>query len=97
MDEYHFVNKRIEQLLPILNNKGNIYGLDRVLKNLDSAKTLEDKMDHVTLLEVGIVFSSIGKVAFERKLLKPSPHDIVLTFKCTELVVEVKRIRKTTM
>ncbi|MFH0959193.1 MAG: hypothetical protein V1897_10865 [Pseudomonadota bacterium] len=96
MDEYHFVNKKIEGLLPILNNKGNVYGVDKVLKNLNSAKTLEDKMDHVILLEVGIVLSSVGIVEFEKKLLKPNPHDILLTFKCTEVVIEVKRIRKTT-
>ena len=96
MDEYYFVNKKIEELLPILNNKESVYGVDKVRKSLDSAKTLDDKMDHVTLLEVGIVLSSLGKLEFEKKLKKPNPHDIVLTFKCTEIVVEVKRIRKTT-
>jgi hypothetical protein len=57
---------------------------------------LEDKMDHVILLEVGIVLSSVGKVEFEKKILKSNPHDIVLIFNCTEIIIEVKRIRKTT-
>ena len=52
MDEYYFVNKKIEELLPILNNKESVYGVDKVRKSLDSAKTLDDKMDDVTYLRL---------------------------------------------
>ncbi|MBW1716996.1 MAG: hypothetical protein JRH08_16685 [Deltaproteobacteria bacterium] len=93
-EEGHYL-ARLNELKACLEKKANVKGLGNILRSIQKAGDTEAKLDHVAELEIGLYFSTIGEVEFEKKLKKATPHDIVLTFKGKKIVIEVKRIRKT--
>lgn len=86
---------RLEKAKKTLEKRTNISGITKVLKNIDQTTDLEEKLDHIVLLETGCFLSNAGAVNFENELNNTTPHDIVLNFREAQIVVEVKRIRET--
>lgn len=86
---------KIKSLIESLSPKSNICGIDRVLRMINNQADLEAKLDHYFQLEIGNYFSTVAGVEFEKRLENITPHDLVLNYRGSEIVVEVRRIRKT--
>lgn len=104
MDQW--IHDKLDALEKCLSEKDNVCGLEKVLQNIRNlekviSRTSQDKecleesiCDCPVELTVGQHYATVANIEFQKQLTARNPHDIVLTFEGIDIVVEVKRQRK---